>query len=236
MSKGNDFFSTIIILAISFVFITFVLPLLVGIVGTMFTINTFTYSLLPKAELPRTNSGQFIVTEKNYSNWHTMARIETSNGNTARLTGEYVVRAFPTVSSTCYKIKNCQNYESEFVNLTYKDANVYLIKKTDDNLFTDAVTELKSRAHGHNQQLKGNYDIDITFEAPYELKQLKKQLTFLEEVDTFSNPKDRNKKAHNNTVSFARNNCRNNGLGCNAKATLLYDYSVFGGPQFILKR
>lgn len=236
MSKGGDFLYTLIFGCIAIFFITVVMPILASIVGTMFAINTFTYSLLPKADLPRTNKGQFIVTADNYSNWHTMARIETSNGDSALLQGDYVVRAFPKVKSTCYKIKNCQNYESKFVNLTYKDADVYFIKKADDTLFTNAVTALESRVQTHNEQLKGYFDLDITFEAPYELDQLGEQLKFLERVDTFTNTEKKVKTAHNNTVSFARTHCRNNGIGCTANATVVYEHSVFGGPELLLVR
>lgn len=236
MSKGTDFLYTLFFGCIAIFFITVVMPILASIVGTMFAINTFTYSLLPKADLPRTNKGQFVVTADNYANWHTMARIETSNGDSARLEGDYVVRVFPKVASSCDQIKNCQNYESEFVNLTYRDATVYFIKKSDDRLFTNVVTALKSRVQAHNEQLKGNFDLNITFEAPQELDQLEDQLTFLEEIDSFSSPKDKVKKAHNNTVNFAMNNCRNNGIGCKANATIIYDYSVFGGPELLLVR
>lgn len=236
MNKGTDFLYTLLFGCIAIFFITVVMPILASIVGTMFAINTFTYSLLPKADLPRTNKGQFVVTADNYANWHTMARIETSNADSALLKGDYVVRVFPEVNSSCYKIKNCQNYESEFVNLSYKDAAVYFIKTADDTLFTNAVTALKLRVQTHNERLKRNFALNVTFEAPYELDQLEDQLTFLEEVDTFSNPKDKVKKAHNNTAKFAKNNCRNNGIGCKANATIIYDYSVFGGPELLLVR
>jgi hypothetical protein len=236
MSRDSDPFWTLISLAIAFFFITIVLPILAGTVGVMYAINTVTYELLPKAELPRTRSGGFVVTTGNYKNWHTMARIETSNSQNATLSGKFVVRAFPEVNTTCYRIKNCENYDSEFVRLNYKMANVYLITQEDDPLFTQALSRLKSSVDKYNSQLKDNFDLNVSFSNSNEFSGIEDQFKILEEMNIYSSKENKQKVAHNNVVQFAQNNCRNNARGCGVNAKLNYDYSVFGGPDFIISR
>ncbi|MUJ20734.1 hypothetical protein [Aliivibrio fischeri] len=236
MSKKPDPISTLLSFALAFFMITVVLPIMAGAAGVMYAINTITYGLLPKSELQRNSKGQFLVTLDNYTNWHTRAKIETSKDNSAHLLGQYVVRAFPKVSETCHKIKNCKSYTSEFVTLDYKNANVYLIEQKDDKLFSRATSSLSSRIQTHNKQLKGNFNLNISFDDVDELEKISNQLTVLAKMQPFSDSENQVKKIHSNVVHFAKNNCRNNGVGCSVKATLIYDYSVFGGPDFLLAR
>ena len=236
MSRSSDPVSTILGLALTFFIITVVLPIIAGTAGVMYTVNSITYGLLPKAELPRNKSGEFVVTLENHTNWHTMAKIETAKNNSAHLKGQFVVRAFPKVVNTCHRVKNCESYKSEFIALDFKDADIYLITKQDDQYFSQAVKALSSRVQEHNQLLKNNFDLGISFDAPDELEQVHDQLTLLEKMPLFTSPEKRLEKRHNSVIYYAKNNCRNNGVGCSVSTTLIYDYSVFGGPDFLLSR
>ncbi|WP_261858277.1 hypothetical protein [Photobacterium sanguinicancri] len=236
MSRASDPLNTIIGLALTFFVITIVLPVIAGTAGVMYAVNTITYGLLPKAELPRNNKGEFVVTLENHTHWHTMAKVEAAKNNSAYLLGQYVVRAFPRILETCNGIQHCESYTSEFVALDYKNADVYLLTKQDDKLFSQAMSSLSSRVQAHNEQLKGNFDLNIAFEGVDELEKISDQLALLEKMDSLSDPKNHAQKVHANVVQYAKNNCRNNGIGCSVKATLIYDYSVFGGPDFLLTR
>jgi len=236
MSRTSDPLGTILSLALAFFMITIVLPVIAGTAGVMYAVNTITYGLLPKAELPRNNKGEFVVTLENHANWHTKAKVEMAKNNSAHLLGQYIVRSFPKVVDTCHKIQNCESYTSEFVALDYKNADVYLIAKKDDKLFSQATDSLSSRVQAHNKQLKGNFNLNISFEDVDELEKIGDRLTLLEKMDSFSDPEKQARKVHENVVNFAKNNCRNNGIGCSVKTTLIYDYSVFGGPDFLLTR
>lgn len=236
MSKSSDTLHTLISLVLAFFMITVVLPIIAGTAGIMFAVNTITYGLLPKAELPRNHEGEFIVTLENYTNWHTMAKIESAKNNYADLLGQYVVRAFPTVSETCNNVKNCESYTSDFVVLNYENADVYLIAQKDDELFSHAVHTLSSRIQDHNKRLENDFDLDMSFAGTNELEKVSSQLTLLEIMSSFPNSEKRVETRHTDVVNYAKDHCRNNGIGCSVNTTLVYDYSVFGGPDFLLAR
>ncbi|MFA0108330.1 hypothetical protein AB4441_25505, partial [Vibrio splendidus] len=81
------------------------------------------------------------------------------------------------VKDTCHNIKNCQNYNSTFVTLDYSDADVYLIKRSEDTVFSEAVNTLKRKVGKHNDDLAGNYGLSLSFSDKDELAAVQSRLT-----------------------------------------------------------
>lgn len=235
----SDPLGSLISYGLAAILIFVVLPVVLGIAGIVYVVNTVTLELLPKAEITRDQKGVFVVNSSNYDQWHTYATVGTSSNMVARLDGDFVLRAFPEVKETCHNIKNCQNYESKFVTLDYSDADVYLIKRLEDSVFSEAVNTLIRRIDKHHNELVGNYGLSMSFSDEDDLAAVERRLTLLEKVTPVSvdetKPK-RNKVAHNNTLTFAKRNCRNNASGCQVNAKLDYSNAVFGGPTFSLSR
>lgn len=235
----TDPLGSLISYGLAAILIFVVLPLVLGIAGIVYVVNTVTLELLPKAEITRDPKGTFVVNSLNYDQWHTYATVGTSSNMVAYLDGDFVLRAFPEVKDTCHNIKNCQNYESTFVTLDYSDADVYLIKRSEDAVFSEAVNTLKRKVGKHNDDLAGNYGLSLSFSDEDELAAVQSRLTILETVTPVSVDKtkpQRDKVVHNNTLTFAKRNCRNNASGCQVNTKLDYKNVVFGGPTFSLSR
>lgn len=235
----SDPLGSLISYGLAAILIFVVLPLVLGIAGVVYVVNTVTLELLPKAEITRDQKGMFVVNSSNYDQWHTYAAVGTSANMVAHLDGNFVLRAFPEVKETCHNIKNCQNYESKFVTLDYSDADIYLIKYSEDTVFSEAVSGLKRKVQKHNDDLAGNYGLALSFSDEGDLAAVEHRLTLLEKVTPVSvdeTKPQRNKVAHNNTLTFAKRNCRNNASGCQVNAKLDYSNAVFGGPTFSLSR
>lgn len=105
----------------------FAVVLLIAFVLSVYWWLVFT--ITPQADLPRDESGTFIVSPDNYRHWHTQSRIHHSKSDSAILEGDFIVRSVGRVSTTCDKIKNCDKYESQFHQYDMTDSQVYIIEK-----------------------------------------------------------------------------------------------------------
>ena len=205
----------------------FILAVIVSIFLLVCLLATFFFAgvlyITPQADLPRNNDGIFLINSDNYNQWHTYSRLFHSSSQKAVFDGDYVLRAVSAVEHTCDKIKNCENYESKF----YKagaERDVWLIKKSDDQKFTDYVTLLNNSVKEHNNKIE-SFSTKLDYEKPDFPDIFAINIDYKEAGHDASSQT----RLHNQKVKRAKTQCLNNGIGCEVRPYAGFSY--FGFPN-----
>lgn len=214
---SNNNITESILSGISSLFVLFILLIL--FLFTFFFLGVV--YITPQAELPRNKDGLFIVNSNNYNYWHTYSRLLNSSSNIAILDGEYVIRTIKDIEESCDGIKNCQQYESKFYKLA-KSKDVWLIKKSDDKKVIDHINLLSKEISRHNKKIV-DYSTKVKFKKP-DFPDI-----FLVKLNKFNINKDSNYRDmhHNKIINTAKSKCQNNGIGCEVRAYVKYNYFIY---------
>ncbi|MGI2026689.1 hypothetical protein [Endozoicomonas acroporae] len=217
-SKKESLFDLLLKLILSAVLVVVVILVLLA---TVFWSGVLT--ITPQADLPRNGQGELQVNLDNYRHWHTYSKLFQSNTRQAEMTGDFILRVLPVVEPGCEGIKNCKNFQSTFYHLKKGSEKVVLVSKNDDSRVSDFIRLLKEAVDAHNRSIT-SFDIDVKADFPtpddfpvYKLSKFE------------GNELSAAEKKHNQVLKFARNNCRNNGKGCDVR--VISDYSFWGYPH-----